>query len=215
MVRFQVFQGIYQYRETSAATKQTLNRYFSLFLLCHPVKYYKVVFLQFIFTFYSFIVFILFSEITYYCWRRKKKTSVLCRSDCIWSLSWMSAKHQKPYSPNCNRGKRIFCLVVQLVLMEVLFKYGYKKVSSTSNYFLKDFKSMFEQCPQWSKLIKVFFLILAFKRSFPLSIKCDSPMSRDFFRVRHRQQSRQSPSFKTKCLFKTTSDIVPLIANPG
>lgn len=52
-------------------------------------------------------------------------------------------------------------------------------------------------------------LILEFKRPFPLSIKCDSPVSRDFSRVRHRQQSRQSPSFKTKCLYKETSDIVP------
>lgn len=56
---------------------------------------------------------------------------------------------------------------------------------------------------------KGFFLILEFKCPFPLSIKCDSPVSRDFFRVRHRQQSRQSPSFKTKCLYKETSDIVP------
>ena len=47
MVRFQEINK-YRDRETSTTTKQTLNRYFSLFLLCHPGKYYKVVFLHFI-----------------------------------------------------------------------------------------------------------------------------------------------------------------------
>ena len=131
MVRF---QGINKYRKTSATTKQALNKYFSLFLFCHSVKYYKFVFLQFIFTFYSFMIFILFFRNNVLFLKKKKKNKCLMPVRLhLKSLLDERKKHQKPYSPNCNTEEieyyhwLYFCLVVQLVLIEVLFKDGYLK----------------------------------------------------------------------------------------